>query len=201
VGVARGQESGVPSDDPQEIQASCKRVAKILQDATIPFALGGGLACWSYGAPESDHDVDVMLRKADARRAQEVLAAHGMRPEDPPEDWLLKVYDDDVLVDLIFNPAGLPITDEVLDRSPVRDVVAMKMRVLAIEDVFVTKLLSFNEHHLDFLGMLKVARAVREQVDWAEVAARVDASPFAAAFLTLLERLGIAPARPLRKVG
>jgi predicted nucleotidyltransferase len=189
----------VPSDDPKAILASCKKVAAILQDAKIPFAIGGGIACWSYGAPESDHDVDVMLREEDARGAQELLAAHGMRPEDPPEDWLVKVYDEDVLVDLIFKPEGLPITDEVLERAPVRDVVAMKMKVLRLEDVFITKLLAFNEHHLEFLGLLAVARAVREQLDWAEVAAATDHSPFAAAFMTLVERLGIVPSS-LRRV-
>ncbi|HWL37596.1 MAG TPA: nucleotidyltransferase [Frankiaceae bacterium] len=190
----------MPSDDPQEILASCKRVAAILQEAKIPFALGGGIACWVYGAPESDHDVDVMVREEDARGAQELLVAHGMKPEDPPEEWLLKVYDGDVLVDLIFRPEGLTITDEVLDRAPVRDVNAMKMKVLRLEDVFITKLLSYNEHHLDFLGLLAVARAVREQLDWAEVARRTDHSPFAAAFLTLVERLGIV-GEPLEAAG
>ncbi len=179
------------SDEAQAILDTCKKVAAILQEAKVPFAIGGGIACWCYGAPESDHDVDVMLREEDARGAQELLAAHGMKPHDPPEDWLLKVYDGDVLVDLIYRPEGLPITDEVLDRAPVRDVSAMKMNVLRIEDVFVTKLLSYNEHHLDYLGLLAVARAVREQVDWNEVAAATDHSPFAAAFLTLVERLGI----------
>jgi predicted nucleotidyltransferase len=189
----------MPSDEAIEILESCKRVAAILQDAGIPFAIGGGIACWVYGAPESDHDVDVMLRESDARGAQELLAAHGMKPADPPEDWLLKVYDDDVLVDLIFRPEGLPITDEVLDRAQSRQVAAMTMKVLRLEDVFVTKLLSYSEHHLDFLGLLAVARAVREQIDWAEVAAATDHSPFGAAFLTLVERLGII-AQPLRKV-
>jgi hypothetical protein len=190
----------MPSDDPQAILESCKRAAAILEEAKIPFAVGGGIACWTYGAPESDHDVDFMLREADARGAQELLAQHGMKPVDPPEDWLLKVYDGDVLVDLIFRPEGLPIDDAVLARAPVRDVAAMKMPVLRLEDVFVTKLLSYNEHHLDYLGLLKVARAVREQVDWAEVAAKTDHWPFAAAFLTLVERLDIVP-ETLRRAG
>jgi predicted nucleotidyltransferase len=190
----------VPSDEAQAILDSCKKAAAILDDAKIPFALGGGIACWSYGAAESDHDVDFMLKESDARGAQELLARHGMKPVDPPEDWLLKVYDGDVLIDLIFRPEGLVITDEVLDRAPVRDVAAMRMRVLRLEDVFVTKLLSYNEHHLDFLGLLAVARAVREQVDWAEVAAKTEHSAFAAAFFTLIERLGVVSA-PLRKVG
>lgn len=190
----------MPSEDPKEILSSCKRVAAILLDAKVPFAIGGGIACWVYGAPESDHDVDVMLREEDARGAQELLASHGMKPVDPPEDWLLKVYDDDVLVDLIYRPEGLPITDEVLARAPVRDVVAMKMPVLRLEDVLVTKLLSYNEHHLDYLGLLAVARAVREQVDWEEVAGATWHWPFAAAFFTLIERLGVVKA-PLKKVG
>jgi len=188
----------MPSDEAIEILESCKRAAAILEDAGIPFAIGGGIACWVYGAPESDHDVDIMLRESDARGAQELLASHGMKPVDPPEDWLLKVYDGDVLVDLIYRPEGLPITDEVLARAPERQVAAMRMKVLRLEDVFVTKLLSYNEHHLDYLGLLAVARAVREQVDWAEVAAATDDSPFGAAFMTLVERLGIVPA-PLRK--
>lgn len=188
------------SDEALAIIDSCKRVAAILHEAEIPFAIGGGIACWCYGAPESDHDVDVMLREGDARRAQEVLVAHGMRAVDPPEDWLLKAYDGEVLVDLIYRPEGLPITDEVIERAPFRDVAAMKMRVLRLEDVFTTKLLSYNDHHLDFLGLLAVARAVREQMDWDEIAAATDHSPFAAAFLTLVERLGIV-SRPLRRAG
>jgi len=195
-----GHFSDVPSDDPQEILSSCKRVAAILLEAKVPFAVGGGIACWVYGAPESDHDVDIMLREEDARGAQELLAAHGMKPVDPSEDWLLKVYDGDVLVDLIYRPEGLRITDEVLARAPIRDVVAMKMPVLRLEDVLITKLLSYNEHHLDYLGLLAVARAVREQVDWQEVAQATEHWPFAAAFLTLVERLGVV-SKPLRRAG
>jgi predicted nucleotidyltransferase len=190
----------VASDEAMAILETCKKVAAILHDEGIPFAIGGGIACWCYGAPETDHDVDVMLREEDARGAQALLARHGLRPHDPPEDWLVKAYDGDVLVDLIFRPEGLPITTEVVERAPFRDVAAMKMRVLRLEDVFTTKLLSYNDHHLDFLGLLAVARAVREQLDWDEVAAKTDHSPFAAAFLTLVERLGIV-ARPLRRAG
>ena len=36
-----------------------------------------------------------------------------------------------------------------------------------------------------------MVRALREQVDWAEVRARTAASPFAEAFLLLVDRLGL----------
>jgi hypothetical protein len=47
----------------------------------------------------------------------EVLAEAGMRPEKPPEEWLWKAWDGDVLIDLIFRPRGLEVTDEVIARG------------------------------------------------------------------------------------
>ena len=44
--------------------------------------------------------------------------------------------------------------------------------------------------------VLELARALREQVDWDALRERVAAAPFGAAFLTLAERLEIAPSQP-----
>ena len=41
--------------------------------------------------------------------------------------------------------------------------------------------------------MLEIARALREQIDWDEVRERTASSPFAKAFFTLIEELGIVP--------
>jgi hypothetical protein len=65
------------------------------------------------------------------------------------------------------------------------------MRVLALEDIIASKLLALNETHLDFSGSLEIARAVREQVSWDEVRERTSDSPYAKAFFTLVEELGI----------
>ena len=43
------------------------------------------------GGPESDHDLDFMLKQEDAERALDVLSREGMRPEKPPEGWLYSV--------------------------------------------------------------------------------------------------------------
>ena len=179
-------------DDAEAILASLKRAAAALRDAGIPFAVGGGLAFFAYGADPTDHDVDLMVREPDAAKAQQVLVDAGMRPEDPPEEWLLKVYDGTVLVDLIFRPEGLPITDEVLDRAEEIPIEAMRMPVMDLDDAMVTRLLAFGERSFDVVGMLPIARAVRERVDWTEVRRRVGSSPFAVVFLDLVHRLGIA---------
>jgi hypothetical protein len=186
-------ESGHPDTTFAGIIDALRVAVPALREAGIPFMLGGSMAVWAYGGPEPTNDLDLMLRAQDAERALAVLAAAGMRTEHPPEEWLVKAWHDDVLVDVIHGPRGLPITDEVLGRSTIRNLSALRVPVMALEDVLTTKLLSLDEHQLDLSWLLQISRAVREQVDWARLRARTADSPYAAAFFTLVERLEIAP--------
>jgi hypothetical protein len=175
------------------MEASLKKAAAALRDAGVPFLLGGSLASWARGGPETTHDLDFILKPQDAERATEVLEAAGMRAERPPEDWLLKVWDGDVLIDLIYGPKALEVTDDVIERGDEISVLSMDMRVMALEDVLCTKLLSLSEHRLDYSGSLRIARALREQIDWDTLRERTHDSPYAKAFFVLVEELGIAP--------
>jgi len=174
-----------------ELLESLKHVAAALREADVPFVLGGGVAIWARGGPETEHDLDLFVKPEDAERALDVLAEAGLRPEKPPEDWLYKAWDGDVMVDLIFNPSGVTIDDEFLERAPDTEVHAVRMRVLRPEDVLVTKLLAMTEHDLDYESVLEIARAVREQIDWDEVRDRSESSPYAKAFLTLVDELEV----------
>jgi hypothetical protein len=176
-----------------DIERTLKKAAKALRDAEIPFLLGGSLASWARGGPESRHDLDLMIKPADADRALEALEATGMRREDPPEEWLYKAWDDDVMVDLIFLPKGIEVDDDVIARGDSLAVLSMEMRVMALEDVFVTKLMALSEHALRFEGVLSMARSLREQVDWEHVRRATATSPFARAFFTMAEGLEIVP--------
>jgi len=109
-----------------------------------------------------------------------------------PEEWLLKAWDGDVLVDLIFCPAGGPVGDAEFARAEELSVVAVRMPVASAGDVLATKLLALTEQRPDFKATLEVARALREQIDWGAVRAKTADSPFARAFFTMVEELGIA---------
>jgi predicted nucleotidyltransferase len=178
----------------EQLLAAMKRAAGILNDAGIPFVLGGGLACWARGAPKTEHDVDLLVRPEDAERAQQALADAGLRPEKPPEGWLLKAYDGDVLIDLIFRPQDGEIGDDTFDRAEELEVHAMPLKVAALEDVIVQKLLALREQEPDYSSVLEIARALREQVDWDDVRERTNHSAFAKAYFTLLDELEIVPA-------
>ncbi len=141
-----------PSAPFEDLLESLKHAGAALREAGVPFALGGGLAIWARGGPETEHDVDLFIRPEDADRALEVLGADGFRTEKPPEGWLVKAWRGDVLV---------------------------------------AKLMTLREHQVDYDLVLEIARTVRVQIDCDEVRERTSESPYAKAFFTLVEELGV----------
>src|SRR5207247_11175198 len=57
-------------DEFERVLATMKKAGGALNDAEVPWALGGGLACWARGGPETEHDVAFLVRPEDAERAQ-----------------------------------------------------------------------------------------------------------------------------------
>lgn len=183
------------SDEFQRLVETLKAAVACLRERDLPFALGGSLAAWARGGPVTQNDLDLMVKPQDAEAALAALADAGMRSEKPPEEWLYKAWHEGVLVDLIFRPSGLEITDEVLARADVIPVAAVATPVMALEDVLVTMLCSLDEHRLDYSRLVAIVRSLREQIDWPGLRARTERSPYARAFFTLVEGLEIAPPR------
>jgi hypothetical protein len=180
----------MPETSFQAIGDTFKRVAGALRDGDVRFMLAGGFAAWARGGPITQNDLDVVVAPADADRALAVLGDAGMQTEKPPEEWLYKAWDGEVLVDLIFHPRGLDVDDALFERADSLPVLAVTVPVMGIEDVLVAKLLALDEQRdLDYGSLLAIARALREQIAWDDVRARTSASPYAKAFFTLVEEL------------
>lgn len=182
------------TEDFQNLLTAMKRAAAVLRDNEIPFVLAGGLAVYARGGPPTEHDVDFMLREGDAERALAALTAAGFRAERPPEGWLYKVFDqDDSMIDLIFAPNGKPERVQAfLDRAEDIEVYAITMPVMSVTDVLATKLLTLKEHELDYDSVIEIARTCREQIDWGALRELTAESPYAKAFFTLVDELGLA---------
>jgi hypothetical protein len=187
-----GNDRTMPEPTFEELIQAMKDAVSVLQGAEIPFVLGGGLSAWARGGPRSEHDVDFLVRPEDVETALSAFEAEGWETERPPEGWLVKAWHQNgSLVDLIFNPASGPITDELIERAPLAEVMAVRVHVSTLEDVMVSKLMALTEQEPNFGALLEWTRALREQIDWDDVRARSEASPFARAFFTLVEGLGI----------
>ena len=174
------------------IEQTLKRAIGALRDAGVPFVLAGSLASWARGGPPTRHDLDLIVKPADAERALQALVDSGMKAERPVEEWRLKAWDGEVLVDLIFDPRGLRVDDELIARSDELHVLSTSIRVLALEDLLASKLHALDEHRLDYTPLLQIARALREQIDWSSLRDRTRGLAYADAFFALVEGLGIA---------
>ncbi|MFB9239280.1 nucleotidyltransferase [Plantactinospora siamensis] len=189
----RERENRMAERGDESLVHTLKKVAAVLKQTEIPFALGGSFAVYAHGGHSSDHDVDFLIRQQDVDGALRALAQAGFRTERPPEDWLVKVYDENRMVDLIHRPIETPVTDETFGDTVIRPVDAIHMPVLSATQLMVHKLLSFSQHYCDFARGLPLARSLREQIDWDRVRKETEHSPYAEAFLILLDRLAVVP--------
>lgn len=181
--------TGTQSSDLLE---SLKKVATVLREAGVRFALAGSAAVYARGGPAGEHDVDFVVHVDDVTKALAAATEAALRTERPPEGWLVKVYDGECLVDLIFRFYENVVDDAMIGRAEVMSVAAVEMPVLDASDLVVAKLLSFSAHNCDFGPPLLMVRVLREQIDWRIVRPACEESPYARAFLWLVRLLGIA---------
>jgi hypothetical protein len=175
----------------EQLLRAMMHAAAALRDAEVPYLLAGSFAVWARGGPAHETDLDFAIKRDDVGRAVQALEAAGMERRPTPEEWLEKVCEDDVQIDLIFNPAGLEIDDDVLARGDDIEVNGMTFHVMAVDDVMTTKLYAFKEHYIDYESTLEMARVLREQIDWDELRRRCGDYAYAKPFFTLAEELGV----------
>jgi hypothetical protein len=174
-----------------ELLDAMKRGSEVLHGAGIPFALCGGLAVFARGGRSSDHDVDFLILEEDVEPALKALADAGFRTERPPLNWLVKAYDGDVLIDLIFRPANRPVTQRTLDDTDQLPVSAALMPVLSGTELLIHGLLTLTTQECDFSPRIRLLRAIREQIDIERVRNETKDSPYARAFLVLADELDL----------
>jgi hypothetical protein len=176
----------------EAIAETLRRSTAALRDGGVPFMLGGSVAAWARGGPRSQNDVDLIVPPDEAEHALQVLEDAGMRTERPPEEWLYKAYDGDVMIDVIFDPTGMPaVTRELIEDAEVLSVLAIRMPVMSLEDLLASKLMSLSEQRLDYAPVVEIARALRERIDWQALMDRTSESPYARAFFVLLRELEV----------
>ena len=62
--AALGRREEVSSDEHpiSRLEGTFKKSSSTLKKAGIPFMLGGGLACWARGGPETYNDLDLFVK-------------------------------------------------------------------------------------------------------------------------------------------
>jgi hypothetical protein len=96
------------------------------------------------------------------------------------------------MIDLIFAPNSRPErVPAILERATELEVYAITVPVMTATDVLESKLRTLKEHEANYDDVLEIARTCREQIEWEALRAHVDDSPYAKAFFTLADELGL----------
>ena len=74
----------MPALQSRELLDALKVTAAALREAKIPFALAGSLAALGAGGPATEHDVDLVIREADAEPCWHCSAARACAPRSHP---------------------------------------------------------------------------------------------------------------------
>lgn len=155
------------------------QAVRAVEEASIVYAVFGGVAVWEYGDRRPTKDIDFLLCPADADRALEALGAFGFSIERTDPAWLYKARKDDVNVDVIFEVAGGDVPCEaVLSRRRRATVEGIEMNVIAPEDLILIKLAVIKPHRpWDWFDALAVLKATAANLDWEYLVERSHSNP------------------------
>ena len=158
---------------------------RVASGSGLPHAFMGGIASTALGRPRWTHDIDLCVRRQDARAMLAAFAEAGYDTEEADQSWLYKAMKDGVLVDVIFeSTGGIELDDEMLSRVRQGTFRDFQLNVLGPEDLLVIKAIVHREHRqrhwFDALALVETG-----ELDWPYLLRRAAPGPRRVASLLL----------------
>jgi Uncharacterised nucleotidyltransferase len=175
----------LPEVDEQTFLRVLTDAVGVASGTGLPHAFMGGIASTALGRPRWTHDIDLCVRREDARRVLRAFADAGYDTEETDQRWLYKATKDGVLVDVIFeSTGGIVLDDEMLSRVRQASFEHLRLNVLGPEDLLVIKAIVHREHRqrhwFDALALVETG-----ELDWPYLLRRAAPSPRRVASLLL----------------
>jgi hypothetical protein len=121
-----------PMVDQAAFREALATVVRVVERAGVPHAFMGGVASTALGRARWTHDVDLLVRREDARPPLAELAAAGFATEERDRTWLFKATRDGVLVAVIFSSSGgIELDEEMAARARAAEFQGVRLTVLA----------------------------------------------------------------------
>ncbi|MBX5483761.1 MAG: nucleotidyltransferase [Myxococcaceae bacterium] len=162
--------------DRTEISARARAI-DVLQEAGVPFVVGGAYAYCNYtGIYRDTKDLDLFPKKEDAARALDILAADGWETERRDEVWLYKAYKGEYFVDLIFSSGNgvATVDDEWFEYATVGEAFGRKVLIAPAEEMIWSKAFICERERFDGGDVNHLIRAVGDKMDWQRLMRRFD---------------------------
>jgi hypothetical protein len=146
-----------------------RRSLELLQEAQVPFLLGGAYALCVYtGIARHTKDFDLFVRESDFEAALGAFAEAGYRTEKTFPHWLGKAFRDDESIDIIFRAGnGLcPVGDLWFERAPEAEVFGLRTRLSPPEEMIWMKAYIMERERYDGADVAHLILHCAEQIDW-----------------------------------
>ena len=151
------------------------RVMEALNDARLPFLVGGGLALGQYTAVERDtKDFDIFVRREEYDPIMKVLEQAGFDTELTFPHWLGKASCSHGYVDVIFNSGnGIAYVDDgwFKHATPGR-VFGVDVLLCPVEETIWSKAFIMERERYDAADIMHLILAHAEHLDWARLLVR-----------------------------
>jgi hypothetical protein len=161
-----------------QAQVCYGRALRALQAAGIPFLVGGAFALAHYaGILRRTKDLDLFVRRRDARDALSVLGAEGYETCLPYPHWLGKAISGDDFIDIIWSSGnGLAEVDDdwfvYAERS---EVFGVAVDLCPVEEIVWAKSFIMERERYDGADVAHLLRARGDKLDWPRLFARFGA--------------------------
>jgi hypothetical protein len=165
----------VDSALPPETREFYRGAMRALDEAGVPFLVGGAYALHQYaGVERHTKDFDVFVRPADGGPALDALAALGCRTELTFPHWLGKAYRGDDFIDVIFSSGNAlaPVDDLWFGHAVSAEVLGRPARLVPAEEVIWQKCYVQERERYDGADIAHLIRAVGRGLDWPRLLAR-----------------------------
>lgn len=160
-----------PVYEPEQ-EALYREVLLLLRDHNLPYAVSGAFALQQHtGIWRITKDLDLFLTSETVPKALALLREKGFFCEIADPIWLAKAHRDGYFVDLItgMSNAALVVTDAWIAHSSPAVVVGVETRVLAAEELILSKLFVTRRERFDGADIAHVIYGTRGELDWRRI--------------------------------
>ena len=164
--------SSVPAELPEKQEELAREVLLALERQSIPYAVAGAFALLQHtGICRTTKDLDLFLTAENWSAALNYLESQGFKCQVCDPVWLAKVHRDNFFVDLItgMSNAALSVEDSWIRHAQPASVLGIQTRVLAPEELFVSKLFVTRRERFDGADIAHIIYGTRGDLDWGRI--------------------------------
>jgi Nucleotidyl transferase of unknown function (DUF2204) len=164
--------SSIPAELPEKQETLAREVLTAFEGEGIPYAVAGAYALLEHtGICRTTKDLDLFLTAETSAKAISFLQRRGFECEVCDPVWLAKVHRENFFVDLItgMSNATISVEDPWIRRARPAFVLGIQTRVLAPEELLVSKLFVMRRERFDGADIAHIVYGTRGKLDWSRI--------------------------------